>query len=59
MLPIYIGDVYAIGSLYYIVADTDEYPYEVYIASPYWELASHKDLIVDGRERDTGTIYEV
>ena len=46
-----VGDVYAIGSLYYVVADTEEYPYEVFIASPYWELASDKDLIVDGADR--------
>ena len=50
-----IGDVYMLGTqqgiLYYVIADTDEYPYEVYIASPYWELASHKDLILDGREK--------
>ena len=50
-VSISVGDVYVIGSLYYIIADIDEYPYEVYITSPYWELASHKDLIVDGRER--------
>ena len=50
-IPVSVGNLYAIASLYYVVADTDEYPYEVYIASPYWELASHKDLIVDGRER--------
>lgn len=49
--PVFVGYLYAIGSLYYVIADIGEYPYEVYIASPYWELASHKDLIVDGIDR--------
>ncbi len=46
-----IGDVFLINSLYFSISDTDECPYEVFIVSPYWELASDKDLIADGKER--------
>ncbi|WP_025209730.1 hypothetical protein [Hippea sp. KM1] len=45
-----VGDVYQFESLYFVISDTEECPYEVFIASPYWELASDKDLIVDGKE---------
>ncbi len=46
-----VCEVYIIGSLYFVISDTEEYPYEVFIVSPYWELASDEDLIADGRER--------
>lgn len=46
-----IGDVYLINNLYFSISDTEECPYEVFIVSPYWELASDKDLIAEGKER--------
>jgi len=46
-----IGEVYIIDALYFVISDIEEYPYEVFVVSPYWELASDEDLITDGRER--------
>ncbi len=45
-----IGEVYLINNLYFSISDTEECPYEVFIVSPYWELASNKDIITDGKE---------
>ncbi len=46
-----VGEVYAFRSLYFVMSDVEYYPYEVFIVSPYWELASHEDLIADGKDR--------
>lgn len=46
-----VGDVYQFENVYFVISDTEEYPYEVFIVSPYWELASDKDLIATGKER--------
>ena len=44
-----VGEVYQLGSLYFVMSDVEYYPFEVLIVSPYWELASNEDLIVDGK----------
>ena len=46
----HVGEVYQLGSLYFVMSDVEYYPFEVFIVSPYWELASDKDLIVEGKE---------
>ncbi len=50
------GEVFVIldSNLYFVLSNTEQYPYEVFIASPFWELASNKDLIV---EMDDGTTW--
>jgi len=45
-----IGEIYLFNSLYFVISDVEYYPYEVLIASPYWELASSEDLIVEGKD---------
>lgn len=46
-----VGNIYQIDDLYYAIADKDAYPYEVFICSPFWELATEEDLIAEGKER--------
>ncbi len=47
----HIGEIYLFNTLYFVISDVEYYPYEVFIASPYWELASNEDLIVEGKEQ--------
>ena len=46
-----IGEIYLFNTIYFVISDIEYYPYEVFIVSPYWELASNEDLIVDGKEQ--------
>ena len=43
-----IGTVYLLPKekLYFVLSDMEEYPYEVYICSPYCEFATDEDMIV-------------
>ena len=45
------GDVYQFENVYYVISDVEEYPYEAFVTSPYWELASDRDLIADGEKQ--------
>jgi len=50
-----VGEIYIFGkALYFAIAETEEYPYKVYIATPYWELCTHEDLIVEGKYQKYG-----
>jgi hypothetical protein len=44
-----IGDIFMLANLFFVISDIEEYPYEVFISSPYFELACEKDLIVESQ----------
>ncbi len=44
------GDIFIFNNLYFAVSDMKTYPYDVLIVSPFWELATHKDIVVKGEE---------
>ena len=46
------GQVFAMGSLFYVVTDNSKYPYEVLLCSPFCEFATDEDLIVKGKDFD-------
>jgi hypothetical protein len=48
--PIKIGDIYLFEDIFFTISDDNTYPYEAMITSPFWELATHKDIVVDGDE---------
>ncbi len=44
------GDIFIFNNLYFVISDKETYPYEVLIVSPFWELGTHKDIVVNGEE---------
>ncbi len=50
------GGVYQFGNIYFVIIEDKEYPYEAVILTPYWELASEKDVITEFDGRKWGLI---
>ncbi len=45
-----VGDIFLLNDLSFVLTDITTYPFEVLMVSPFWELATHKDIIVDTDE---------
>ncbi len=56
---IQVGSLFMIDNLFFVVSNTDNYPYEVFVASPFFELAADKDIIVEDNDKEKWVIESI
>jgi len=54
-----IGNLYMFDSLFFVISDNEEYPYEVFIVSNFWELATNEDIIIESEAGDKWVIESI
>ncbi len=53
------GYLYMLGNLFFVINDASQHPYEIFICSNFWELATDKDIIIQSKSKDTWALESI